>query len=441
MDESIKPGPRFTGPGASTLEVAFDAGRLTSDGGLPWLADTDQDLGLCRALAACVPEWRRGPVVHSLTTLVRQRVFQIACGYADQDDADRLRSDPLLKWACGRSPDRGRDLASQPTLSRLERASDRHSIEAMAAALVRIYLAARSHRGAPRRILIDIDGTDDPAHGEQEGVAYHGYYRQYMYHPLLLFDGDTGHLITAILRPGTVHASRFAVLVLRRLLRQIRRTWPGVPVELRADAGFAIPRLFAWCEVSHVTYTIGLIPNARLGVLAAPLQEDVRESSATADGAKVRRVAEATYQAESWPHPRRVVIKAEQLPKGPNTRFVVTTRREPPLVVYDEYVDRGESENWIKDFKLALLGDRLSDHRFWANAFRLVLHAAAYWLLDTLRRRLTPTAAARVQLDTLRLGLIKIGGRVLTHGHRIRLRLSSHHPGESLWAHLALRRT
>ncbi len=158
----------------------------------------------------------------------------------------------------------------------------------MAAALVRIYPAARSHRGAPRRILIDIDGTDDPVHGEQEGVAYHGFYRQYMYHPLLLFDGDTGHLITAILRPGTVHASRFAVLVLRRLLRQIRRTWPGVPVELRADAGFAIPRLFAWCEASHVTYTIGLIPNARLGVLAAPLQDDVRESSATADGAKMR---------------------------------------------------------------------------------------------------------------------------------------------------------
>jgi hypothetical protein len=258
-----------------------------------------------------------------------------------------------------------------------------------------------------------------------------------MYHPLLVFDGETGHLITAVLRPGTVHASRFVVLVLRRLVHRIRAVWPDVPIALRADAGFAIPRLYTWCETHQVTYTIGLVPNPRLEALARRLLIEVTTASYALGGAKVRRATEVLYQADSWPQARRVIIKAEALDKGPNTRFVVTTRSDPPLEVYDDYVDRGESENWIKDFKLALLGDRLSDHRFWANAFRLLLHAAAYWLLDTLRRWLAPTDAVRLQLDTLRLRLIKIGGRVLASGRRIRLRLSSYHPGEPLWHHLA----
>jgi hypothetical protein len=440
MAQSTKPIAQFVGPADQPVTAAFDAGRLTSDGGLPWLVEADQALGLCRALAACVPEWRRGPVAHSLATLVRQRVFQIACGYADQDDADTLRTDPLLKWACGRSPDQGRDLASQPTLSRLEQAPDRHAVAAMAEALVTVYLQQRS-REHPRAILLDFDGTDDPAHGAQEGVAYHGYYRQYMYHPLLVFDGETGQLITAILRPGTAHASRFAVLVLRRLVRRLRQAWPDAAITVRADSGFAVPRLFAWCDTQGVDYTIGLIPNPRLEAAAAPLRAAVLAASAAAGGAKVRRAGEVRYQAGSWPAPRRVVFKAEALERGPNTRFVVTTRPDEPLAVYDWYVDRGEPENWIKDFKLGLRGDRLSDHRFWANAFRLLLHAAAYWLLHTLRSWLAPLEAARVQLDTLRLGLLKIGARVLSHGRRIRLRLSSHHPGEPLWAHLSARLT
>ena len=212
----------FGTPAGATLSAAFDGGRLTSDGGLPWVARAEAALGVCAALATCVPEWRRGPVRHSLGTLVRQRVFQIACGYADQDDADALRGDPLLKLACGRLPASGADLASQPTLSRLENAVDRRAVERLAAALADLYVRERGRAGRPARIVLDLDGTDDPAHGEQEGVAYHGYFGQHMYHPLLVFDGQTGHLITAILRPGNVHGSRFVVLVLRRLLRTLR---------------------------------------------------------------------------------------------------------------------------------------------------------------------------------------------------------------------------
>ena len=282
-------------------------------------------------------------------------------------------------------------------------------------------------------------GPTTPAHGEQEGVRYHGFYGQHMSHPLLVFDGDTGQLITAVLRPGNVHASRFVVLVLRRLLARLRAVWPAVAVDLRADSGCATPRLYAWCETQGVTYTIGLIPNAALARLAAPLVAEAQAQSAAADGAKVRLAGEARYQAGSWPPARRVVYKAEMLAKGPNTRFVVTDHPDPPLEVYDTYVDRGDCENRIKDFKNALAADRLSDHRFWANQFRLLLHAAAYRLLDTLRRWLAATDAAQVQFDTLRLRLLKIGGRVRELAGWVRLALASSHPGESLWHHLAAR--
>ncbi|MGE3913757.1 MAG: IS1380 family transposase, partial [Chloroflexota bacterium] len=436
MTESTSATVRFEGLAGLPLAAAFDAGRLTSDGGLPWLAEADRALGLCEALGAEVPEWRRGPVRHSLTTLVRQRVYQIACGYADQDDADTLRADPLLKLACGRLPEDGADLASQPTLSRLENAVDRGACYRLARALVGVYLRERERDGAPTQLLLDLDGTDDPAHGDQEGVRYHGYYRQHMYHPLLVFDGDTDQLITAVLRPGNAHGSRGGVAILERLVAALRARWPGVAIELRADSGFAIPALYDYCEAERITYTVGLAPNARLEALAAPLLAEAEHQHAET-GAKVRLAGEASYQAKTWPHPRRVVFKAEVLAKGPNTRFVVTTRTDDPLAVYDRYVDRGETEQWIGDFKLACFADRLSCHGFWANQFRLLLHAAAYWLLDTLRRRLIRLGVPRMQLDSLRLRLLKIGGRVRQLATRVRLSLASHHPGEPLWRLLA----
>ncbi len=437
MRESTSATVRFEGAAGVPLEAAFDAGRLTSDGGLPWLAEADAELGLCEALAAEVPEWRRGPAKHSLATLVRQRVYQIACGYEDQDDADTLRADPLLKLVCGRLPESGADLASQPTLSRLENAADRGACYRLARALVGVYLRERERDGVPERILLDLDGTDDPAHGDQERVRYHGYYRQHMYHPLLVFDGDTDQLIAAVLRPGNAHGSRGVVAILKRLVAALRARWPGVGIALRADSGFAVPALYEYCEAEQIVYTIGLAPNARLEALAAPLLAEAQALSAERDGAKVRLADEAPYQAKTWSRPRRVVFKAEVLEKGPNTRFVVTTRPDDPLAVYDRYVDRGEAEQWIGDFKLACFADRLSCHRFWANQFRLLLHAAAYWLLDTLRRWLARLGVARLQLDTLRLRLLKIGGRVRQLATHVRLSLASHHPGEPLWRLLA----
>ena len=441
MSERTTRRLRFATTAGLPLLAAFDGGRLTSDGGLPWVAEADAALGLCDALAACIPEWRRGPARHSLQTRVRQRVFQIACGYEDQDDADTLRTDPLLKLVCGRLPDSDADLASQPTLSRLENAVDRRACVRLAYALLAVYLQDRERvaGGRPTRIRLDLDGTADPTHGDQEGSAYHGYYRQHMYHPLLVFDGDTDQLIAAVLRPGTAHASRGAVAILRRLVRALRRRWPGVPIELRADSGFAVPALYDYCEQEGISYTIGLVPNPRLEALAADLLADAQRQQAETGAEKVREVGEARYQAGSWDRARRVVYKAEALAKGPNTRFVVTSRTEEPLAVYDAYVDRGEPELWIKDFKRACFADRLSCHRFLANQCRLLLHAAAYWLLDTLRRWLAQAGVARLQLDTLRLRLLKVGGWVRQLATRVRLRLASSHPAEPLWHALAAR--
>ncbi len=429
----------FPALGPVPLEVDFLGGRLTSDGGLAWLAETDGALNLTARLAAVIPDWRRRRGQHDLATLVAQRVYQIACGYEDQDDADHLRTDPLLKHVCGRLPQSGRDLASQPTFSRLENAVDARTCYRLACVLGDIYLRERERDGVPTHLVLDLDGTDDPTHGDQEGSAYHGYYQQHQYFPLLVFDGDTDHLITAVLRPGTVHASQGAVAILKRIVAAVRARWPEVTLELRADSGFAIPALYAWCEAEEITYTIGLATNARLERAIIPLQTEAERQSAERDGTKVRLLGETRYQADSWPVARRVVMKAEVLPKGTNTRFVVTTRPDDPATVYDWYVDRGASENWIKDLKRGCFADRLSCHRFWANQFRLLLHAAAYWLLDTLRRWLVAEHIARMTLETLRLRLIKIGGWVRERPDRVRLRLASSHPSEAWWRALAAR--
>jgi hypothetical protein len=428
----------FSAGGVQPLEVDFLGGRLTSDGGLPWLAAADATLGLTAALAAVIPDWRTRRGQHDLPTLLAQRIYQIACGYEDQNDADTLRTDPLLKQVCGRRPVTGAELASQPTFSRLENAIGPRTCYRLAQALGQVYLRERERRSIPTHLVLDLDSTADPTHGEQEGSAYHGYYGQHMYHPLLVFDGTTEQLITAVLRPGTVHASHGIVGILKRIVAAIRDRWPAIDLELRADSGFAIPALYAWCEDEHITYTIGLATNPRLVRAVAGLQATAERQSADQDGAKVRLIGETVYQADSWPHPRRVVMKAEVLAKGTNTRFVVTTRQDDaPATIYDWYVDRGETENWIKDLKAGCFAHRLSCHRFWANQVRLLLHAAAYVLLDTIRHWLVGAQVARMTLETVRLRLLKIGGWVRESSSKVRLRLASSHPGEGWWHALA----
>jgi hypothetical protein len=423
---------RFETQTVLALEAAFDGGRITSDGGLLWLAKADSQLGLCEALSELVPEWRKRKGQHSLSSLLRQRIFQIACGYEDQNDSNFLREDPLLKVVCGSLPESGADLASQPTFSRLENAVDIRCCYRMSRALFELYLRERERDGVPEKVLLDFDATDDPTHGEQEGSYYHGYYRQHMYHPLVVFDGESGHLICALLRAGNTHASNSAVALLKRIVGGLRERWPEVEIEVRADAGFAVPAVYDYCEEESVTYTVGLVSNPRLEEIAENLLAEAKEGY-EAQGEKVRLFSEDLYGARSWEKRRRVVYKAEAMEKGTNTRFIVSTRTDEPQTLYEWYVRRGESENWIKDFKVHLKADRLSCHRFVANQFRLLLAAAAYWLLDTLRRKLVAGGARRMQLDTLRLTLIKIGGRVRELLMKVRLHLASGHPGQRSW--------
>ncbi len=227
--------------------------------------------------------------------------------------------------------------------------------------------------------------------------------------------------------------------LLKRIVGGLRQEWPGVAIELRADAGFAVPALYDYCEAEGITYTVGLVTNSRLEELAEDLLDEAKERY-EAEGRKARIFSEGTYRAGSWEHERRVVYKAEAMEKGTNTRFVVTTRRrsDDPKDLYEFYARRGESENWIKDLKLALKADRLSCCRFIANQFRLLLHAAAYWLMDALRRKLIESGGRRMQLDTLRLRLVKIGGRVRELMTKVRMHLASGHPGQGLWHTLSL---
>jgi hypothetical protein len=429
---------RFETPTPLALEAAFDGGRLTSDGGLTWLAEVDKELGVCQAMAKHIPEWRSRRGRHSMVSLLKHRVYQIACGYEDQNDSDLLRSDPLLKLVCGVLPESGEDLASQPTICRMENAVSARACYRIAEALGELYIASRGKDGVPKKILLDFDATDDPTHGDQEQSYYHGYFREHIYHPLLVFDGDTGQLITAVLRAGNTHASRSTVAILRRIVGLLRSSWPDVEVELRADAGFAVPAVYEYCEAQGIAYTIALITNSRLEEMAASLLKEAKRRHEKQPERKVKLLSEGHYRAGSWQIERRVVYKAEVMEEGTNTRFVVTNKPEEPDELYAYYTERGETENRIKDLKVALKADRLSCHRFWANQFRLLLHAAAYWLMDTLRRKLVDGGIERMQLDTLRLKLVKIGGRVRELMTKVRLHLASGHPGQRLWDALVL---
>lgn len=264
--------------------------------------------------------------------------------------------------------------------------------------------------------MLDIDGTDDPAHGKQEGGAYHGYYRHYMDQPLLVVVGDTGQPLTVVLRPGTVHAGRGSLPSSRGWF-----AWSAIPIELRGDSGVALPAIYTSCEQQAITYTIGLGSNARLEAMAAPLLALAKQQRAET-GQTVRLVADGQYAADSWETQRRVVYKADALEKGTNTRFVVTTRQD---AVYAWNIRRGDQpESCIKDRKGGCFADRLSDHAFWANQVRLLLSAAAYWLLETIRRWLARRTWPPLQMGPLRLQVLKIGGWVRSQLDAISLHLA-----------------
>lgn len=416
------------------LFVQFDAPQISSDGGGLLLRQIDEKLGLTRSLAACVSDARDAhKVVHTRHEQLQQRVFQIALGWEDCNDADWLRHDPLWKTVCGRTPKDPAGLSSQPTLSRFENSLSARSLRCVLNQFERGYLDSLPCER--KQVVLDIDSTDDPTHGGQQLSFFHGFFRQHMYHPLLVFDGETGELITAILRPGRAHASRGAKGVLRRMIRKIRRRCPGAQIVVRGDSGFCVPRILRELErldeeLGGVDYLLGMAKNSRL---LRHLEPSLQQAQELFDQhqEKVVLFHSFHYAAGTWPQPRRMIGKAELTALGRNPRFVVTSLEDvEPETLYWTYCQRGECEGWIKDLKNALAADRLSCSAFRANFFRLLLHAAAYRLLSALRRAIRPHSAqlGRAQFDTLRLRLLKIAAIVTQSTRRILFRFPKAHP-------------
>jgi hypothetical protein len=430
------------------VEAAFDGGTMTSDAGVLLLGRADRRLGLLRRFAACFIDGRSSPdVEHTVERLVGQRVLGIALGYEDVNDHDELRHDPALAATLGRLAarrSRCAALAGKSTLNRLEHApvdgGERyrkigHDPGAIEALLVDVFLEAYDH--PPEEIVLDLDATDDPIHGEQEGRFFHGYYGGYCYLPLYIFCGR--HLLASKLRRSNIDGSAGALEEVERMVGQIRRRWPEVRIVLRADSGFARDALMAWCEQNRVDYLFGLARNARLvGEIEAELAEAAAESGRT--GQPARRFKDFLWTTlDSWNCRRRVVAKAEHTQGEANPRFVVTslgTHRADARALYEDlFCARGEMENRIKECQLDLFADRTSAATMRANQLRLWFASMAYVLLEGLRRiGLKATKLADATCSSIRLKLLKIGALVRISVRRVKIAMASSHPRQRAWA-------
>jgi len=415
--------------GAKAVDLAFDGGRLSSDGGLVLLNDPDEQLGLTRDLAAVLNDPRDPRRVHfTLHDLLKQRVLQIAAGYADANDANTLRHDPIFKLLLDRLPETGPPLASQPTLSRFENRVSRTELYRMARVFVDQFIA--SYARPPKLIVLDFDDTEDPVHGEQEQARYDGYYGGYCFLPLHVYEGLSGRLITTIFKAKRFTGAQM-LAVLKRLVKHLRHAWPDTLLIFRGDSHFTYPEVMQWIDdQANLSYVTGLTSNAVLKELAREVVEQAKRAYER-DGGKVTRFHSTRYQAGTWSRWRRVVIKVEVSDQGVNTRFVVTDMEQARTqVLYRQiYCARGQAENEIKDHKRYLKSDRTSCHRFEANQFRLFLHSAAYVLLDTLRREVFKgTSWACATMETIQLRLLKLGARVQELTDRIKISLPSSCP-------------
>jgi hypothetical protein len=429
--------------------AAFDGGQVTADAGALLLGAANRAIGLVRRLARCFTDGRAPELVeHTVETMLMQRICGITLGYEDLVDHDELRHDPVLAALAGKLEARRKNcapLAGKSTLNRLEHVplapSHYHKIGHDGAAIEGLFvdLFLEAHKTPPKEIILDLDATDDPLHGHQEGRFFHGYYDCYCYLPLYVFCGR--HLLAAKLRRSNIDASAGAVEEVAWIVDQIRARWPRVKILLRADSGFARDELMVWCEAHAVDYVFGLARNERLvGAIADDLAEAEAESMTR--GGPARRFADFAWRTrDSWSRARRVVAKAEHLPQGPNPRFVVTSLRAAEIdartLYEDVYCARGEVENRIKEQQLDLFADRTSAATMRANQLRLWFASFAYVLLEALRRiGLRHTQFARATCGTIRLKLLKIGAQVHKSVRRIKVAMASAFPHQTEY-HLA----
>jgi hypothetical protein len=413
QDDSLLP---FSLPAICRKKVAaaFDGGRLSSDGGVLLLAGADRRLGLVDALARLIPD-RRSPahVTHDVSAILRARVFAIACGYPDADDLDHLRQDPAFKLACGRLPESGAGLASQPTISRLENAPDLRTLLRLGRAMVDLF--CRSHRRPPKAITLDIDDTLDRVHGHQQLSLFNAHYDERCFLPIHIYDAASGQCLGVILRPGKTPSGVEARNHLRRLVRWIRTHWPDTRITIRGDSHYGRPEAMAWCDAHDVRFVFGLSGNAVLDALVETTADAVRTQRAVGDLDGVRDYAETRYAAKSWAAEQRVVARIEGTRRGLDIRYAVTNiTAGSPAWLYDTlYCARGQAENLIKLHKTQLASDRTSCRSPLANQMRLILHTAAYRLVHAVRAAIPhPQPLARAEFATIRLHLFKLAVRV-----------------------------
>jgi hypothetical protein len=427
----------------------MDLAHSSSDGGALLLKATDERLGLTASLAACLRDPRQpGKVTHALVELVRQRVFGIALGYPDANDARALADDPIHKLLLGRDPIEGDALASQPSLSRFENGARRGELFRMAEALADLVIARHRRRLGRRcrRITLDFDPTDDPTHGQQELSFFHGYYDTYCYLPLvgtLSFNDEAEqYLLCAVLRPGNSAAHVGLLAILERVLAKLRTAFPKARLRVRLDGGFGAPAVLDFLDAAGVEYVVGL-------AATKPLKARAHRALATAQrlfrtrGETVSVFGDTRFQTQTtWPQRRRVIYKAEVVhypgrePKD-NVRFVVTNLSQRPEHVYRIYTGRGDPENRIKELKNDLAMDRTSCSRFLANQLRVLLTAAAYVLMQELRLQARRTGCARAQVSTLRLRLLKLAAWVEVSVRRVVVHLPRSFPGRPAWMRIA----
>lgn len=415
----------------------FLGGRLTSDAGILLLKEVDRRTGLLDAINEAIPD-PRDPLstVHQQRTMLAQRIFSIALGYEDLNDQQTMRTDAALQVAAGVSPTEEEPMASPSTLCRLENRVMRKTLVRLSEILVDQFIA--SHDSPPEEIILDLDATDDPVHGQQEGRFFHGYYRHYCFLPLYVFCGSQP--LVAYLRPSKIDGAKHAKAIVELLVEYLRQAWPDAKIIVRGDGGFCRWKMLRWCEKNGVFYCVGACRNKVLERHAAELMEQA-ETAYEETGEKVRLFGETQYAAKTWDKERRVIIKSERLDQGLNTRFVVTNLDHEPQALYDKvYAMRGDMENRIKEQQLMLFADRTSCHDFQANQFRLLLSTFAYVLMDSLRREyLKGTELEKAQCDTIRLKLFKIAARVRISVRRVWFHLSSSYPYRSLLETLSCR--
>jgi hypothetical protein len=419
------------------IRADFSGGQITSDAGLLPLRAFDERHHLTRDWATLLGDPRREESVrHDALALLRQRIYQIVAGYEDANDADRLRHDPALQIVADQKL--GEPLGSQPTLSRWENAPSARSLVHLNDALLDQFIRLCGRQVRRRgEILLDIDSTDDPTHGQQQFSFFNGAYDQHMYHPMLIFERHTGCLLSVRLRPGNASSHARIVPMLLRLVPRLERAFPGVPIKLRGDAGFALPLLYDFCEFFGIQYALGIPANCVFQRRAEPLQKKLKRRYRRTELPQ-RSFSSFAHRARSWSRQRRICYKAEHTAVGTNLRFLITNVAGRASEIFAFYNDRGECENRIEEFKNGFRADRLSCHRFLANAFRLLLHAFAYNLVNLFRLLQLPQAWRSIQIETLRARLFKIGARVRQTARCIRVHLATGWPWQALFGKLAL---